>query len=761
MAAIVSLNIGRKELVQKAANLIDTFDPKRTTVDAWIDDSDVTKDKCLQEVEKKFLHQVLYGCMRYQKFLKLFVTSFLYKCPTAALRTEQTLYTILGYLMFFRLEELGVAEFREMLLCGCGTMPSLLALLQYALSADDLEKWVKVEWCKIYDVKYIEEEVIGKLQGFLEEMRPLVEEVEFKATGTVKQGDPTSFVEKRPATEFKPFKNLTTPKPRLIPEPQAINREVKALPVPRKMINSTSLCAIEEEKRQRRKDHESKAAAKYAALASSVPVLRTDRNDTEKELEELTSKVRAEEMAECTFKPKVNQYVPSKRSGTAVVQHNIASVLREDALLKQKQAKEYEILKRYEEELHDASEFNCWQKEMREKDKIEEELLVQQRIAEMQMARENAIEAYDAETQRRKIKAAIAKEQLQCDLEQKARDDEFELKGKQDLVEKVQGDRDSTRNKEAEATKAKAEKAEQQRREKEAEFERKRLEDEQELEKRKDVIRQIRALEKCPVEKFRPFDPAEPPSQGLLDEMSLVELKERLQVVQARQAKETEEKRQKQLERKVAKQQELNDKAEMLARVRDQAREEARQRNAAATGRKQLAEEQAQQRREKLTLEVAAKVEARKQLKRQEEAALRKELKEVAAKRNFLQAGAAQVEARVHAEQHRGLEREARNRRKQSLAKQLKADEVLATEVAMKRNNALKAKQDLRVMREEVDERLRQAKAANNDLTQEIKEAAESARMTQRTWIRKSAADLGGTGSPVQRTSTARLSTSA
>lgn len=754
----MSLNIGRKELVQKTAKLLDTFDPKRTTVDAFIDDSEVTQDKRLQEVEKKFLHQVFYGCMRYEKFLKLFVTSFLYKCPTAALRTEQTLYTILGYLMFFRLEELGVAEFREMLLCGCGTMPSILALLQYALSAEDLEKWVKVEWCKIYDVRYIEEEVIGKLQGFVEEMRPVVEEVEFKATGTVKQGDPTSFVEKRPLTEFKPFKNLTTPKPRLIPEPEVVSREVKALPVPRKMLGSTSLSAIAEEKRQRLDEQKSKVAAKYTASASSVPVLRTDRHDSGKELEELKSKVDADRMAECTFKPKVNGYVPSNRK--AVVQQNAASVLREDALLKQKQAKEYQILKRYEEELHDASEFNRWQEDMREKDKIEEELTVQQRIAEMQMARENAIEAFDAEKQRRKIKAAIAKEELQLDLDRKARHEEVELKGKQDLVEKVQGDRDVARNAEVEAAKAKAEKAEQLRREKEADFEKKRLEDEQEFERRKEIIRQIRAIEKCPAEKFKTFDPAEPPGQGLLDEMSLVELKERLQVVQARQVKETEEKRQKQLERKIAKQQELMDKAETLARVRDQAREEAEQRKEAAKSRKQSAEEQAHQRREKLTLEVAAKIETRKRLKRQEEAALRKELKEVAAKRHFLQAGADQVEARVHAEQHHGLEREARNRQKGSLAKQHKEDHVHATEATTRRTNALKAKQDLRAMREEVDERVRQAKAANKEINQEIKEAVEaatSARMSQRTLSRS----LGKTGTPTQRTSMARLSTSA
>ena len=97
----------RSVLLKKCVQIIDNYDPKKTTVDAFIQDTPVLKDKRLGEIEAKFIHQVFYGCTRYGKFLKLFVTSFLYKCPTVAIRADQTLYLVLAYMLFFRLQARG------------------------------------------------------------------------------------------------------------------------------------------------------------------------------------------------------------------------------------------------------------------------------------------------------------------------------------------------------------------------------------------------------------------------------------------------------------------------------------------------------------------------------------------------------------------------------------------------------------------------------------------------------------------------------
>lgn len=726
-------------MLNKCMQIIDTYDPKRTTVDAWVDDSPALKDKNLADIEQKFIHQIFYGCIRYQKFLKMFVTSFLYKSPALALRSEQTLYMVLSYMLFFRLEELGVMEFRQFLNCGAGTLTALLALLQYALNVEELEKWVKVEWCKLYDVRYIEEEVIGRLQSFADELRPVVEEVEFKATGTVKGGDTmAAMAEKRKPTEPVPF-NLTKPKPRLIPEPEVISREVKALPV-NPVIHKTSLDEIEEEKKKRLEEEKAKVAEKYSV--STAPNLQTQNRRDGMELEELTKKVDAERMAECTFKPKpAKKYVPPTEE--APVRQNIAAVLREDALLKQKQANEYQILKRYEEDLHDASEFYRWQDDMRQRDHLAEEDRVQKRIVEMQLAREGAMDAFDAEQRKKKILADHYKEMLAVELEEKQKQSAAELQQKQQLVDETMAERGKAQALIEEMIVAKAENAEQIRKEKEAEFERKRLEDEHELERKKDLIRQIRALEKVPVSRFKMFDPAEPPCQGLLEEMSMAELRERVKIMEANRAKELEDKRERQLEKKIEKQQELSEKAETLAKIRARAKEESSQRHAQAKQKQVEVEQQMQEHREKCVVEVAEKIQQKKQQKREEELRLKKELREISTKRQFLAADAAMVEARGHGEQHRGLEREAKSRQKITLIEQRKKNEITAKEAVIRHDNRIADAAQYKSMTEAVNDRLRRAKVADAALKDEIIKAASSARTTQKTIERKNTAEFG------------------
>ena len=70
-----------------------------------MDDAKFLQDPMIGEVELKFIHQVFYGCHRYSKLLRLFVTSFAFKVPAIAIRSEQGLYQVLAYLLFFRLAD--------------------------------------------------------------------------------------------------------------------------------------------------------------------------------------------------------------------------------------------------------------------------------------------------------------------------------------------------------------------------------------------------------------------------------------------------------------------------------------------------------------------------------------------------------------------------------------------------------------------------------------------------------------------------------
>ena len=62
-------------------------------------------------------------------------------------------------------------------------------------------------------------------------------------------------------------------------------------------------------------------------------------------------------------------------------------------------------------------------------------------------------------------------------------------------------------------------------------FKRRKDEDAHELRKREELIRQIREIEKIPIQRTKGFDPTEAGSHGLMVEMSVAELRERLEFV--------------------------------------------------------------------------------------------------------------------------------------------------------------------------------------------------------------------------------------
>eukprot|EP00971_Amphidinium_carterae_P075295 1488114-Amphidinium_carterae.1 len=292
-STVLALSVTHANLLKKCIELLDTFDPKRTTVDAYITDADCMQDKKIGEVEHKFIHQIFYGCNRFKKFLKLFVVSFLHRSPSVAIRAEQSLYTVLAYMLFFRLDELGVNEYRNFMFSGVGTIPALHCMIQYALSEEELNKWVKEEWIKAYDKRYIEEEIIGRLQDRMPDMRPLLEDLELKATGTITMPEGQAPKEKKFTTP-DPFQ-ITKPKPRLIPEPEVINRKIKAKPVPA-MIHGTSLAEVEEDKKKRLEEQKAKVREKHAGFGEMHLETTTRRDPNERD--ELTKRVEAQKMAE-------------------------------------------------------------------------------------------------------------------------------------------------------------------------------------------------------------------------------------------------------------------------------------------------------------------------------------------------------------------------------------------------------------------------------------------------------------------------------
>lgn len=87
-----------------------------------------------------FSRQVLYGCVRYKDALRVFLKHYYNDMASSVLRGDFTLYMVLGYLLLFRLDELGFGDFRR--LTSSEDPTKMAQLLNYLID------WERVEVLK-------------------------------------------------------------------------------------------------------------------------------------------------------------------------------------------------------------------------------------------------------------------------------------------------------------------------------------------------------------------------------------------------------------------------------------------------------------------------------------------------------------------------------------------------------------------------------------------------------------------------------------
>jgi cobalamin-dependent methionine synthase I len=92
-------------------------------------------------------------------------------------------------------------------------------------------------------------------------------------------------------------------------------------------------------------------------------------------------------------------------------------------------------------------------------------------------------------------------------------------------------------------------------------MQRRKEEEEIEQRRREELIRQIRELERIPIVRTKGFDPTETGGYGLLDEMSIAELRERLEYNKMLREQEIVAKREDNLQRKEEEVKKLMDEA--------------------------------------------------------------------------------------------------------------------------------------------------------------------------------------------------------
>merc|ERR1712112_354831 len=143
-------------------------------------------------------------------------------------------------------------------------------------------------------------------------------------------------------------------------------------------------------------------------------------------------------------------------------------------------------------------------------------------------------------------------------------------------------------------------------------FDQKKADEEHEMERRVDLIKQIRALDKVKnVVKVDTFDPCEPPRHGMMEEMSLAELRERLQMMNEAHNRMLEKLHDGILSKKDEKKGEIEAKHENIKKIRNIAAVEAAQRRDKLRNKKEDEERQKEELRRQRFDEVTAKLDAK------------------------------------------------------------------------------------------------------------------------------------------------------
>jgi len=552
--------MNHKQLLNCCVEILDSFNPRIHGVLEHLNSCLATKQG-LNESDESFITEVFSGCVQYTSIMKVVVDAFYADAGKMFLRVDRNIYVVIVYLALYRLDELGVAHFRKFILSH--DTKKMHRFLTFFLNEDNISTWMKNEWCKHYEHSYVQTKLVSPVLRWLPELHDVVTEFGDKLANKQKPRRP------KPATDPKPF-NLTKPRPRSVPMPEKIPTLKKLRPVPHTTYRTPAeedvIAKIRKENRRRAEEELIRSSARQPACASAEKSEKAKRR---------MKQIIAEEDSKLQFNKSNVHELPPTMSANLPIKLNAATIMREGVLFQKKEEEELKRLSEYEKGGRDASEFLKWQETTRKKDLEKELAEIERRRLEGKLSYEEAILARQTMIKENQLRVTEIKEEtkdmMQKHLERKSKEGEEMRK----LVEQTMMEHENTKEARRKLQEYKQKLVQEVSKESQ-ELMRKALEEaEEEMRQRVALIAKIRAIESVPVIRFKHVDLTESSGAGLLNEMSVVELRERLALLKIAEKEEEEEKRDSILKSKVEKDQMLMDTLETIAKHRAQKGREA------------------------------------------------------------------------------------------------------------------------------------------------------------------------------------------
>ena len=602
-------------------------------------------------------------------------------------------------------------------------------LFTYLFDEDVLKNKLREKWIKLYDFNFVDKDIIGGLLITKKNISDLLTFIYNKATAShlsvdekeeptpspqsvgpsttlmtkskpeeTKGGEKTDKDLTRPKTNKKvtipvPF-NLSENKPRILQEPMAISNQIKIKPLPLANYKKTSLKEIEEKRKEQLQIIKENIIEKNKKAKGFD--LQTDKRPTniEKIREEVENKIQST----LQFDNKYMNPIKDFSKCEADVKYNEAAIIREEYLIDKKNKEEEAALNKILVEKKDSKEFERWQSEMKIKDDIIKMQEIEKRKLELEMNREVASTYMQRRIQKNQIKAAEHKKQEIINMKKRAEEKAEDIRLKKEVIKEIQKEKENVVKQKIQKKKENQELYKNRKKE----FNELNLISQEEkkiyLQRRDDLIRQIRELEKLPIKRTTGFDPTETPGYGLLEEMSLVELRERLALQKRMHLDEIKSKKEENKLRMQERADELVNKAQIIQENRDRLRNMKEIERKAKKDAIMREKERIKAMREKSLFEVKQKIENKKQKLKKEDEIFQKKIREIKLQRQFLQLGRDAVEFKQFKQIEDGVERKINDRQNQDLIDQLALEKIKWGDVKIRHTDAKKVNKDLKEM---------------------------------------------------------------
>ena len=598
-------------------------------------------------------------------------------------------------------------------------------LFTYLFDEDILKNKLREKWIKLYDFNFVDKDIIGGLLTTKKNISDLLTFIYNKATASnlpveeqegIPQSPPSTTLKtkskleetkeektlKETTTKPKTSKKVTIPvpfnlsenKPRVLQEPMAISNQIKIKPLPLANYKKTSLKDIEEKRKEQLQIIKNNIIEKNKKAKGFD--LETEKRPTN--LEKIRDEVESKIQATLQFDNKYMNPIKDFSKCEADVKYNEAAIIREEYLIDKKNKEEEAALNKILVEKKDSKEFERWQNEMKIKDDIIKMQEIEKRKLELELNREVASTYMQRRIQKNQLKAAEHKKQEIINMKKKAEENAEDVRQKKEVIKEIKKEQENVVKQKI----AKKKENQELYKNRKKEFNELNLIAQEEkkilLERRDDLIRQIRELEKLPIRRTTGFDPTETPGYGLLEEMSLVELRERLALQKRMHLDEIKSKKEENKLRMQERADELVYKAQMIQENRDRLRNtkeiERKAKKDAIIAEKARIKAQ----REKSLFEVKQKIENKKQKLKKEDEIFQKKIREIKLQRQFLQLGRDAVEFKQFKQIEDGVERKINDRQNQDLIDQLALEKIKWVDVKMKHTDAKKINKDLKEM---------------------------------------------------------------